>query len=180
MFGASIFEFCNAFPTTFPAGAGSGTITCAAPNLPGTDTITGVGIWDEADYDFGNTSLNSVTLTFTPSTTLTTWTSPVVTCTVIGAGNSAPNACSYSGNETAPGTVEQMAAGNFTNLNTAGFTVAISSTLNGGQVAQSSAGVIAEFDYNLPTTGTPEPGSMMLLGSGLLAAGLFGRKFAKK
>jgi hypothetical protein len=36
--------------------------------------------------------------------------------------------------------------------------------------------IYATLTYSVPQTGTPEPGSMMLLGSGLLAAGLIGRK----
>jgi PEP-CTERM motif len=175
MFGSSFFEFCAPFPTAFPAGAGSATITCAAPNAPG--TILSIEVWDESDYDFGSTSFNSVTVSFTPDATLDTWAPVTLNCVVSGAGSSTSNTCgSYSGNETSPGTTTQAATPNAVGLaalNSTGWTVAVSSVVTNGSVNQSTGGVIAEVDY---TTGTPEPGSMMLLGGGLLAAGLIGRK----
>jgi hypothetical protein len=56
---------------------------------------------------------------------------------------------------------------------------AVTSALDGGGLL--SSGTVADqlfavLTYAPPQTGTPEPGSMMLLGSGLLAAGLLGRK----
>jgi PEP-CTERM motif len=180
MFGASFFEFCPAFPNAFPGGAGGPVnSTCAAFSaLPPLSVVTSIEAWDEADYQFGVTGLNSVSITFTPSTTLTTWTTPTVTCTVTGAGNSVANTCGFfSGNLTAPGTTFESANGNLAALAAAGFTVASTSAVNFGAVGQSASGVIAEFDY---VSSVPEPGSMMLLGSGLVAFAIAGRKLVRK
>ena len=49
-----------------------------------------------------------------------------------------------------------------------------------GQVTDASGGVTVEYDYNPPPTGTPEPGTLTLFGTGLLGlAGLVRRKFAR-
>ena len=49
-----------------------------------------------------------------------------------------------------------------------------------GQITDASGGVSVEYDYNPPPTGTPEPGTLTLFGTGLLGlAGLVRRKFAR-
>jgi hypothetical protein len=60
-----------------------------------------------------------------------------------------------------------------------------STTSSGGdfsasQITDASGGVTIEYDYNPPPTGTPEPGTLTLFGTGLLGlAGLVRRKFAR-
>jgi hypothetical protein len=180
MFGASFFEFCPAFPNNFAGGAGGPVNSaCAAFSaLPPLSVVTSIEAFDIADYQFGVTPSNAVLLNFVPSVALTTWTLPTVSCTVTGAGNSNANSCGFfTGTLTAPGTTFESANGNLAALAAAGFNVAITSTVIGGQVGQSGGGVIAEFDY---VSAIPEPGSMMLLGSGLVAFAIAGRKLVRK
>jgi hypothetical protein len=84
----------------------------------------------------------------------------------------------YSGVVNAPGTTEVAALStDWAALAEFGFSVSESSIVTSGSVATSSAAVIVEYDFTpTVTSSAPEPGSMMLLGSGLLVAGLIGRK----
>lgn len=176
VFGTSVFEYCSGFGNAFGGGVGTATASCGAFSLPGGATLNSVEIWDEADFQFGQTGSNSVTIVFTPASSPDTWTASSVSCTVTGAGSSTANTCGfYSGNQTAPGTTEEIANGPLSGL-LGGFTVGEASSVNSGVVSTSSAGVIAEFDYTAAVGSAPEPGSMILLGSGLVAAGLLGRK----
>jgi hypothetical protein len=47
------------------------------------------------------------------------------------------------------------------------------------QVTMASATGIVEFDYTIPTSGTPEPTTLALMGGVLLGLGLIGKRFKK-
>jgi len=181
MFGSSAFELCTPFPSTFVGATGSNLLSCAALNEPG--TINSAELWSAADWQFGNNDpTNTITVVFTPNQETATWSTVgggaanTSTCTITGTGSSNPQPCTPTGVETAISAQFQTAGAVTAALwNTLGGTVTAVSTPTIGGAATSSGAEVLEIDYT-PATGTPEPGSMMLLGSGLLAAGLLGRK----
>jgi hypothetical protein len=60
------------------------------------------------------------------------------------------------------------------------FSLGVSSVLNSGSVTTSAAGATITFTYDTANA-SPEPVSMLLFGSGLLAVSVIGRKkFARK
>lgn len=176
VFGSNVNTTCSPFPTSFANGAGSGSAACPGFDVPLGDTLTGVEIWYESDFQFGATD-NTVVVTFTPGADFVT--SPT-SCTIFGAASTSDtNSCGvYSGVVNAPGTTEVAALStDWAALAEFGFSVSESSIVTSGSVATSSAAVIVEYDFTpTVTSSAPEPGSMMLLGSGLLVAGLIGRK----
>jgi hypothetical protein len=173
----------------------SGTITFAAQNFGVLTTITGVTLIYETDYSSpDNTSGGlQITSTFVPngagmvSDTLTT---TFLTQSTESYTNATPPGLTFvnQGTDSNGSTI----IGGFNQAVTAGvpvaaqygsFTVNWTSTVTEG-TAQ-SASVNAEIVYTYSTSsagGTPEPVSMILFGSGLLAVSLIGRKkfFARK
>jgi hypothetical protein len=194
-FGSQINAFCN--PTgTFAGGGGPaivetcGSFTSLGGGTIGTgvgqDTITGVEIWFVADFEGGFANSNTVSVLWGAPSGGNFAPPAVNPCIVSGGGNSNANTCGiYSTNINAPGTTETASGLTGAALQTfAGttFTTSVSSTVTSGSVQSSIGDTIVEYDYtvNQSTGSAPEPGSMILLGSGLLAAGLIGRKkFAK-
>jgi hypothetical protein len=177
MFGSSVYSTCTNFGGTYANGAGSLTDSCSGFSQAGT-TLNSVEIWYVSDFQFGGSPTNTVNIVFTPSNSLDTWTPSSTTCTISGAGTANTDTCGfYSGTLTSPGTTEVSANGaGIAALAASGFTVNAISSVTAGSVSNSSSGVIVEYDYTTNAGSAPEPGSMILLGSGLVAAGLLGRK----
>ncbi len=142
-------------------------------------------------FDFNYTSIDpDVTLlnAALPNTCLTTGTGASSTCEDIVAGDTPQPNPGLSGTN-----IYQLGNIITTNLaayvGSSSFTVADvsagvdssapgSSLLASGQLGSTA---FVTYTYSAPVTGAPEPGSIMLLGSGLLTAGLIGRKkFARK
>jgi hypothetical protein len=175
----TVVVFCGSFSQSAGAGsytAANGTITpttstvsCPAITIPMGDTQTGsVTLAMETDYSGGTLpGSNAIATTYT-------------------IGGVAQDTIDASGGGLTSNTYGDTAGGatgvgglptSFFDVNTSqgdgGFTVAYSSVVTSGGVQSINYNVYEDYSY---TSSAPEPGSMMLLGGGLLAAGLIGRK----
>jgi hypothetical protein len=178
----AIFGTCTPFELTFAAGTGGPTTeTCAAVSIPSGWSFTTAEEYTIADYTGGGGSTtNTVQTMYTNSAVgATAFGGSPANCNVTGGANSSPSGCNsnYTFTPGGMGTLPFL-SGNPTTAS-AGFTVSISSSVTGGTVTASSAGVVIEFDYTQNST-TPEPMSMMLVGGGLLGLGLVASKLRKK
>ena len=161
-------------------GTTGGTASTTAISCPGLDAgagniITNFQLLGQGGYTggpFGTTSGTQTTETFTALSGAFSGASVAQTATG-GADPTVfvPTNPFQIGSTVSPGT-----------QTTAGFFVSIlSAVTQGGPVAASSGQVVLSFTATPVTTGVPEPVSMLLLGSGLLAVSLIGRKkFARK
>jgi hypothetical protein len=162
-------NYFNAGPTVIQAGSS----TCAAFSaLPLGDTFVSVQMVLQSDYTGGvGVTTNSTQTVFgnTLSDTITSTSAPGLggSETYSSANVGAPNDPSAGNNffiETTSLTYSQAQST---------FLESYSTTVTSGSVQGASGQVYAILNYS---SAAPEPGSMMLLGSGLLAAGLIGRK----
>ena len=176
---------CGTFSNPAPNTATSGTWTCpsfASLDIGRSDTVASETLVYNSDYSNGlnssvttvtNWTFGGVTLAFTADTTTST-----------GGSNSTP-AVSTDGLTLNPLTnLPPIVLAGFYNT-VSGFgtpTVNWTNQATTGSALQATGYAQVIYDYNITqTTGTPEPVSMLLLGSGLLAVSMIGRKaFARK
>jgi hypothetical protein len=135
-------------------------------------------------FDFNYSSIDpDVTLLNgpLPTTCIAVGTGASTTCEDVVTGSDVGSTFFQLGNIITSDLAAYIGSGVFTVANVSANidSSAPSSTLTGAGQLGSFAQVT--YTYSAPETGTPEPGSMMLLGGGLLMAGLIGRKkFARK
>jgi len=195
---AQVVLLCNSFSTTYGIGVpspggtpGTGTISC-----PGQASLSGISssiyIYYDADFQNGNPSGGAV------NSGVVTWTggSGFSSSTLVISGNGSSNQPSYVGSGSSGLGLNPLAIvgygqywgqsltdTNGADTQTLTYTNAangetLSGVLSSGTVGAVSGAVYIVYNYS---TGTPEPVSMILFGSGLLAVSLIGRKkFARK
>jgi hypothetical protein len=130
-------------------------------------------------FDFNYTSIDpDVTLlnAALPNTCVAVGSGSSTTCEDIVTGSVTGGTFYQLGNVITTDLAFYVGSGSFTVADVSGNPDA--AALGSGVTASGSLGSTAfiTYTYSAPSTGAPEPGSMMLLGSGLLAAGLIGRK----
>jgi hypothetical protein len=168
--GATSFS-CTPFPVFFPNGGGAAgqtqVVTCAGftPD-PGFD-LTSVTLTYVADYEYATVTPADVQVQFTPTGLAGVVFTPPTGVVDVTGNFSSGNSLSAS-----------AIAGSFTNTSFAsGFSVNVNSKAIIGTVLDSAAGV--NLTWNESPSGVPEPGSMALLGLGLVGIGLVRFKVAK-
>jgi len=149
---------------SFAGGAGSDTATCAAYTATSGSTVTSIDLRYIVDYSLGTDPSSTQRVVFT-----------------LGGGAPAFAATSTvdrSGGlfATTGGILTQtISVANLTSVGS--FTVGeLGSVFAGGPIDQGSARV--DIQYN-ETSNVPEPATIVFLGGGLLALGVFGRRRAK-
>lgn len=156
--------------------ANTGSVTCPAySTLPPGYTFTSLGLVIETDYSGGSLA--------TTNTIQTTYSGAVLTTEVL-TSTSAPGTGPSDAYSASPGLPNYSSFASYfiantseTTYPTTAFDVAFSSVVTGGSVQSESGQVYELVTY---AASTPEPGSMMLLGTGLVAFAFVGRKFARK
>ena len=164
---ATITANCSAFPIQFTGSVGNGSVSCPGFSVAG-GTLTGASLALVADYTFGNIGVNNdILLTFSVGAPIgVNWASTSVDVHSTGQFNSSST--------TPPIPVNDLAVTGVSNAAFASaFNVGVSSSVVSGGAGTSSAGVSITYIYN---AATPEPGSIALLGSGLIGLALAGRK----
>ncbi len=175
---------CTPFTFPFSAGTGAGTLSCPSFASLGVGPvavdISGVTLYLFADYQAGNpTTADKVTLTFNTSSGVTglnpgiSWALGNTTTMTVAGGSSSGGSTPPTPNPDAASSPSFGTAGSLVQWTS--FNIGVSSVLNSGSVTTSLAGAKVTFTYDTAQT-TPEPGSMALIGGGLLAVSLIGRK----
>jgi hypothetical protein len=178
----------------FQQGSGSGSFSCDDTSL-GAITLSGVSVSIFTDYTAGNgtiTDPNDDSAKFVFSSSVGTWapaqpgifTSTMnlvsgVTVFTIGNLSSAQNTFTNTGSGGLTGTAYVLPTVDAQTGTLAGiFTIGATGSVDAGGFTNgaSDARITVTYNYTPITTGSPEPVSMALFGSGLLAIGLIGRK----
>ena len=163
---ATITVNCTPFPIQFGGGSGSGPISC--PGFSAAGTLAGASLTLYADYTFGGSS-NDIQLTFSVGAPAgVTWNQSSVVIDVTGGFSS-------SGSSPAVPYADAATAGVSNAAFASAFNVGVSSTVVSGSAGTSSGGAQVTYTYNV-ISATPEPGTIALLGSGLIGLALAGRR----
>jgi hypothetical protein len=150
-------------------GTGTLSVNCSSESITGAIDISSLSVILVGSFDGGTPGV-PVTDTFTfnmPSTI-----SPIGTVNwsnasaqVVASGNISAN------NTSTVNTTNGPYAGNTVGA----FTITVPDTIS-GQVVDTTATAYVTYNYDVNSSTTPEPVSMLLFGSGLLAVSIIGRK----
>jgi hypothetical protein len=185
----------------FTQGSGSGSFTCSDASL-GAITLSSVSISILTDFTKGNGTAtdptdNSAGFTFSNAlnwdfahpgaftSTMKLETAPGVTLFTIGNLSSSANTFTNTTSGGLTGTQYILPTTEALIGTTGGdtFSINVNAFVDAGGFTSgaSDASIQVTYSYSAVTTGTPEPVSMLLFGSGLLAVSLMGRKkFSKR
>lgn len=175
---------CGSFSNPSPNSPSTGTFVCpSAASLGVTGSLSVASEFLVYNSDFSNGLTGTVQTVTNWSFSGATFTFAADTTTSTGGSNSTP-AVSTDGLTLNPLT-------NFPPIVIAGFyntitgfgtpTVNWTNQATVGQAVQATGLAQIVYDYNVQSTGVPEPVSMVLFGGGLLALSIIGRKrFARK
>jgi len=190
---ATITVTCSVAGTNGANNFASAALNCAqltAVQLGG-NTLNSVEIQISDSFNQGNPATNPNIFDFNytaidpdvkllnsglPNTCLTSGTGSASTCEDIISGQITGGTFYQLGNLITTNLAAYVGSGTFA-VADVGVSVDASAP-NSSLTASGQLGSTAfvTYSFSAPTTGAPEPGSMMLLGSGLLVAGLIGRK----
>jgi len=187
-FGATFYVVgtCGSFNESFtntPPDGGSGTWVCpsaASLGVSGSLTVASEFLVYDSDYSSGLSPTVTTVTNWTFSGATLAWTTDTTTTTGTSGSNSYTSAQGATVNPlaTLPPTV---LAGYYDTISGFGTpTVNWTTQATVGSALQGTGYAQVVYDYNV-TSATPEPFSMVLLGGGLLALSVVGRKkFARK
>ena len=163
---------CSPFPTQFTGSTGTSSVTCASfasQGISGVQSLDSVAVTLYADYTFGSTGSNDIRLSFNLAAPAgVTWANANPVIDVTGGFNSSGYSPSVPLLDNATSGVSLAAFAN-------PFNITVNSSVISGGAATSSGGAQITYNYTLISS-VPEPTGMALLGSGLVAIGLLGRR----
>jgi len=164
------------------SAAGSGTFTCPTyASLGGALSVASEFLVEDSNYALGVGGAGSLITNFSFTGGPAQFTSDTVTSTGAAGFGGTPTSA-LLGTLNPPNATTGALAGFYDNVSSPYSTVTVNYTTTANAAAQGiSAYVQVVYDYNVTSGGTPEPMSMLLFGSGLVALSVIGRKrFARK
>jgi hypothetical protein len=164
------------------SAAGNGSFVCPTyASLGGTAPVASEFLVEDSNYALGIGGAGSLITNFTYTGGPAQFASDTVTSTGAAGFGGTPTSANL-GALHAPDSTTGALAGFYDNVSSPFGTVTVNYTTTANAFAQGiSAYVQVVYDYNVGTSGVPEPVSLVLFGGGLLALSIIGRKnFARK
>jgi len=162
----------------FINAAGSGSFVCPTyASLGGTTALASEFLVEDSNYALGVGGAGSLITNFAYTGGPASTTSDTVTSTGAAGFGGTPTSASL-GALNPPNAGTGALAGFYDTVNSPFGTVTVNYTTTANAFAQGISGYVqVVYDYNVvQTTGTPEPVSMLLFGTGLLGLSMIGRR----